>query len=108
MLHPHEIPGDAMEAPEVRAETLSSVAIIRSKVGEALFLELREGQASAEGDPAWDDINNAKWAAYQEAAEVLPNGEAVLANSEDAFLALLQEFESATNYQIAQKVSLPW
>jgi hypothetical protein len=97
-----------MEAPEVRAETLSSIALIRSKVNRALRLEIREGQASAEGSEDWDDINNTKWAAYHEAAEMVPNGEAVLANSEDAFLVLLEEVSGASDYQIARDLGLAW
>lgn len=94
--------------PEKRAETLHTIRQIRTLVGEALTLELREGQASAEGSDDWGDINDAKWHAYEAAAEVLPNGVAVLERGEEGFLAMLQEFSEATSYQIARKVGLPW
>lgn len=93
---------------ETRAETLAEVQEIRTLVGGALFLELREGQASAEGSTDWLVLNESKWHAYQTAADVLPGGSEVLESGEDAFLAMLHEFEEATNYQIVRKVGLPW
>ena len=91
-----------------RAETLAEIRNIRALVGEALFLELREGQASAEGSDDWEHLNGAKWFAYERASWVLPGGSAILERSEDAFLAMLNEFHDATDSQIARKMDFPW
>lgn len=95
--------------PEQRAETLHTIRQFRSALGSALSLELREGQASAEGSDDWEEINDAKWAAYTAAAEMIPGGVGMLdLFGEDAFLRLISEYNDMTSYQMAKALKLPW
>lgn len=97
----------AARTPAEHEQTLDTVVQARSLALLAVRAEKRETGATSE-HPDWSALNEAKWAAYEEAAEVIPGSQDAYNESEEQFLAILNDVAFSTDHALARKWGLPW